>query len=85
MINDAISKLSLNELEMLAKMFDDNDKTLIHNDDSFRIKRPQHCYDTNYIVFDKNSGITYLVDMFDIDDINDYTTQELIDLAWKTL
>lgn len=84
-LNDAISKLSLNELNMLAKMFDDNDQTIIFNDDDFKIKRPQHCYDMNYSIYDKNKNITYLVDIEDVENINDYTAQELIDLSWETL
>lgn len=84
MINkDRISELSLDELTMILDMFDKNDKTIILNDENYKVKAPQNCYDTNYSVYDKNNNITYLIDIEDVHNINDHSIDELIQLSWK--
>ena len=80
-------ELKMETIAILAQMFENSkDKSLIAEDESYKLLKPRNSWEMNYRLVSKHYKITYLIDVDDfseIENIKDF--DEVIDHAWKAI
>lgn len=80
-------ELKMETIAILAQMFENSkDKSLIAEDESYKLLKPRNSWEMNYRLRSKHYKITYLIDVDDfseIENIKDF--DEVIDHAWKAI
>ena len=80
-------ELKMETIAILAQMFENSkDKSLIAEDESYKLLKPRNSWDMSYRLVSKHYKITYLIDVDDfskIDNIKDFN--DVIKHSWKAI
>ena len=81
-----VSRLSLNELKAIKKMFMDNDVYVVRYNENYILSRPSNNWDLNYKLEDLKEDKIYLIDINDIEDQEDLKDYEYLkSISWKII